>query len=369
MLTTLFLNFCLLVSSSYLLSLTFRQGQPEQGGLWYRLRLAVLVSIGLAVLYFHAPLAPGVQVDLRAVPFVFALLRYGPGAAAGVGLPMLLYRFMLGGDGAVPMVASFLAMLLIGSLLRSWPLLRLIGPHPLRADGLTALAAGLTMLPNGAGLLLLPGGLELWSRSYLPVLALSLAGYLGLGSIIANRMRHLELLNRWQTQALLDPLTGLANRRQFERDLESSRPEDVLLMIDIDFFKQVNDTHGHAVGDQVLCAVGQALASELRGRDRVYRFGGEEFAVLLDSVQLIQAQVVAERLRSCVAASPLGGVPVTISLGLGVRDKNTPQITVERADAALYRAKAEGRNCLRIWDSDRSGGQAQSVGAAQPEPA
>ena len=364
MLTTLFLNFCVLVSSSYLLSLTFRQGQPEQDALWYRLRLLALAGIGLLVLQFHASLAPGFQADLRAVPFVFALLRYGPRAAIGVGLPMLLFRFLQGGAGAPVMILSFLGMFLVGNLLGRWPALRLKAPHPLQVNNQMVLAAGLTLLPNGLALLLLPGTSALWSRSYLPVLALSLAGAAGLWSIVSSRMRHLELLGRWQQQALLDPLTGIANRRQFERDLASSQPQDALLMLDIDHFKQVNDRHGHAAGDQVLCAAAQALSNELRGDDRVYRLGGEEFAVLLNGVSELQAQAVAERLRSLIAEQPLGGVPISISLGLSLRGNDAPQQTLEQADAALYRAKAAGRNCVRIWAAGRAEQGAQLTEAA-----
>lgn len=168
---------------------------------------------------------------------------------------------------------------------------------------------------------------------------------------------------RNRTLALQDELTGLDNRRavgeQLARQLalaqRNHRPL-ALLIIDIDHFKRVNDTHGHLAGDQVLRTLALRLQSRLRTQDALGRWGGEEFLVLLSDTDGPGARVLAEQLRTRVAQTPfmldLGdnatlAVPVTISIGLHAVDGATP-ITEDRliaaADEALYRAKLNGRN-------------------------
>ena len=160
-----------------------------------------------------------------------------------------------------------------------------------------------------------------------------------------------------------DPLTGLANRRHFELalDREIDRVARVgepalVLMVDIDHFKQVNDTHGHAAGDLVIQFVAEALIDCVRPMDTVARFGGEEFAVILPNCPPAFGQTVAERIRRKVelgvtTVATQHQLSVTISLGGAyapqwVRSSTT--LWIERADQQLYRAKATGRNraCL-----------------------
>lgn len=160
-----------------------------------------------------------------------------------------------------------------------------------------------------------------------------------------------------------DPFTGLANRRHFvsiiERELDRvARSGDIalLLMVDIDFFKRVNDTHGHPAGDEVIQAVGRRLAQCVRPMDTVARYGGEEFAVVLPTCPDSFAHAVTERIRLSIERQPVAiasgeEVSVTISLG-GAFAVGSVRVAaaswVERADQQLYRAKASGRNrtCL-----------------------
>jgi len=163
--------------------------------------------------------------------------------------------------------------------------------------------------------------------------------------------------------SLKDPLTGLANRRYFQNVL--SREIDVvarsgepalLLMLDIDHFKKVNDTYGHPAGDAVLQAVGKALAKCVRPMDTVARFGGEEFVIILPSCQGHYGHQVAERLRESVSALnvnlPNGdSIQVTISVGGAYAPRwvrSTSELWIDRADIELYRAKSEGRNRVCI---------------------
>ncbi len=167
-----------------------------------------------------------------------------------------------------------------------------------------------------------------------------------------------ESVNQTMAMAVIDELTGLYNRRYFERHvalmLEKSieQGRDMALMIlDIDFFKPVNDNHGHSVGDLVLKEFAQRLKSSLRGVDLACRYGGEEFVVLMPDTSQSKAQNIAERVRRCIADRrfSLSGdlyIDITVSLGvaLGNKENDTPEALLKRADNALYRAKDQGRN-------------------------
>jgi diguanylate cyclase (GGDEF)-like protein len=153
-----------------------------------------------------------------------------------------------------------------------------------------------------------------------------------------------------------DGLTKLLNRRAFDDSLAEmfARLDRLggaaaVLLIDIDHFKRINDTYGHGVGDDVLAAVARALTADVRLIDRVFRIGGEEFAVLLSGADAAAAETTAERLRQAIAAEPIaargGSMAVTISLGVAAWWSGSDAAAlVAAADAALYRAKSEGRN-------------------------
>jgi diguanylate cyclase (GGDEF)-like protein len=146
-----------------------------------------------------------------------------------------------------------------------------------------------------------------------------------------------------------DALTNCLNRRTFNEALaalpERGGPVSVLL-IDIDHFKAINDTHGHLIGDRAITEVAACLGRGLDAGTPLYRYGGEEFAVLLWRRPLAEARALAEALRARIAAEPLAGLPMTVSIGVaewpGPPDAVTPALA--RADAALYQAKREGRN-------------------------
>lgn len=143
--------------------------------------------------------------------------------------------------------------------------------------------------------------------------------------------------------SLHDPLTGLANRRMMEIDLERSIAEVnryginlSVLMMDIDYFKKYNDTHGHPAGDRLLSEIGKVLAEEVREVDLVARYGGEEFIVVLPDTGLNGALITAERIRRAVSE----GLGVTVSIGAAEYHKEQKmEELIGRADAALYQAK------------------------------
>ncbi len=163
-----------------------------------------------------------------------------------------------------------------------------------------------------------------------------------------------RLLAQMRRLAETDGLTGVANRRSFDRVMSEEvarlvleRRSVSLVLVDIDHFKALNDSHGHQAGDIVLRDVAQALAVACRPSDTVARYGGEEFAVVLPGVSVTGAEGMAERLRLAVAAlGPLdGAVSVTASFGIAhADDPAAAAALVAAADSALYRAKRAGRN-------------------------
>lgn len=163
--------------------------------------------------------------------------------------------------------------------------------------------------------------------------------------------------------ALRDPLTGLYNRRYAQGYLkrlsreaaEKGSAQFALLMLDIDYFKAVNDRHGHLVGDEVLCGVAKRLTENLRDIDLAARIGGEEFLVVLQDTDETRAGQVAERLRRAIGARPITArdagvlVPVTMSIGVAVAenlDDTDARLLMQKADDALYASKAAGRNAV-----------------------
>jgi diguanylate cyclase (GGDEF)-like protein len=154
-------------------------------------------------------------------------------------------------------------------------------------------------------------------------------------------------------RAVHDPLTGLFSRGYLQEVLPSLCPADdggaaprpAALMIDLDHFKLINDTHGHGTGDLVLQGVARRILESTRDGDVAVRFGGEEFLVLLPGASLRQAALVAERVRAAVEGDVGAGVAVTVSVGVArQRAKESCEALVKRADEALYRAKEQGRN-------------------------
>ena len=180
--------------------------------------------------------------------------------------------------------------------------------------------------------------------------------------ISEQKVREVELLELANT----DMLTGVANRRFFYQRLQEEirrlrregqrEARSALLLIDLDHFKQVNDCHGHAAGDEVLRNFARLARQALRQGDLLGRVGGEEFAALLAAEDAAGALRVAERLRRAVQQSPFitqaGPIPLTVSIGItDLQDRDqAPEGPLERADGALYAAKRKGRNRVCVYD-------------------
>jgi diguanylate cyclase (GGDEF)-like protein len=166
-----------------------------------------------------------------------------------------------------------------------------------------------------------------------------------------------------RSDAVIDQLTGMLNRKALSTRSEELAQQALIsgdpvgmIVCDLDHFKQINDTHGHPVGDSVLKDVAYLLRKQLRAFDLAYRLGGEEFLILLPGSDLDRAVELAERLRERVAAEPLGGgVPVTMSFGVSGSSRGESfdyQALFAEADAALYRAKQTGRDHVSLAEAN-----------------
>ncbi len=166
----------------------------------------------------------------------------------------------------------------------------------------------------------------------------------------------LELIrqnDRNYRMALTDALTGLYNHRAYKERIDGLS-QYVLLVIDIDHFKKLNDTHGHLIGDKVLVGLGNIIKASVRSGDLAFRYGGEEFVVVLPGTTAQVGLKIAERLRAKVAEwtfeGEKGRIPVTVSIGVSVKKPGmNSQVIFEQADRALYRAKQLGRNNVQSY--------------------
>ncbi len=192
--------------------------------------------------------------------------------------------------------------------------------------------------------------------------------------VYIDELVELRLLNDKLLELVrTDTLTGIYNYRHFRRSLEhemersrrSGQPT-ALILVDLDHFKNVNDTWGHEIGNDALVQTANLMRTAVRKLDIPCRYGGEEFIIILPSTDLLISIQVAERLRNLIASTPLpvpgGEIRLTASLGVDVftaEQGDSPEDFVKRADALLYRAKNEGRNRVCHAVSDLGEAEAQ----------
>src|SRR6185312_12202555 len=170
----------------------------------------------------------------------------------------------------------------------------------------------------------------------------------------------MERLERAQTEPLRDPLTGLKNLHGLRRAVEARESGELtgvaFLAVDVDYFKRVNDTHGHVIGDKVLAKVAEILSENLKGEDMAARLGGDEFAMFLPARSLDDAAALAEEIRASATRTVItrndgmqyiGAVTLSIGVAMGEPD-DTLESLRHRADEALYDAKDAGRNRVAL---------------------
>jgi diguanylate cyclase (GGDEF)-like protein len=221
-------------------------------------------------------------------------------------------------------------------------------------------------------ILLNPGPQDFFTPNLIQTMTFMLSLLLGItwtfGFVMLNSERLEVELKKTQVElqrlAAIDFLTGIANHRSFfeagEQEIQRARRYGhplAVLMVDLDHFKQVNDTYGHAAGDKVLVAMTASLRNHLRDIDVFGRLGGEEFAILLPETDLAGGWVTAERLRTAVAETAIDAgdvvLKITISIGVALLSPDDPGLdaVLKRADDAMYEAKRAGRNRVMVAPS------------------
>jgi diguanylate cyclase (GGDEF)-like protein len=298
---------------------------------------------------------------------VFAAIRCGWSrrlADPAMTLPQMLYAVACASFGyaiagrahaAVPLILA--VILTFGMFGMSMAQLGFVGLYALLLFG--GVMAGMARI-DPAGY---PPAAEL---SFFLFITIMVCGVLILGTRLRSmreRLRQqrgelLQAVERIRELATHDELTGLINRRHLRELLEQDRLRSMraghpwsVALIDLDHFKKVNDTHGHAVGDEVLRIVSRMGQAQARQGDVLARWGGEEFVMLLQDAEPDRAKVAVDRLREHLAAQALriGETPLKVTLSAGVAAHRVGEAidqTLARADSALYEAKARGRNCV-----------------------
>lgn len=295
-------------------------------------------------------------------------------ATAGVSIGLVSLPMFEGYDGISYIALNVCAAAIM--LVTAWEYWRWRAEAPLlilplsvlyALTGLSFVLCAVVLLHHGEWIMhRAPSG---WAENINLVMSITSIGGLGALSLALNQVR---IARHHQREAETDALTGLFNRRAlFERSLHL-RGSVAVAVFDIDHFKQVNDRHGHQVGDTVLQTFASLLAANIRDGDLAARLGGEEFVIILSEATMDQATQIAERVREGFAGqqfiSSSGSFAVTVSAGIAGGDSETDIIALLRqADTALYDAKRSGRNRVLLYFEDTSLAPSDRVVAPKPE--
>lgn len=341
----LFINFCITVTFAFFRSLTFvtlKHADTVVPPIWR----GVLTVIHAVALSWFPLSVSGAAVDLSAAPIAALAFSNGLSAATLGALPIIGFH-VLQADPLLPYEILILLLTIVMVMV-----IRKLRPQrgpPTLAEGLRnslVLFAGAS-LPLFLLVFTADKGVLEVATIYLTQVIGNAVALVGITWVMRSHFQVVGKSERYQALAQLDALTQLYNRRKFDEDLSHFTQATHILLLDLDHFKCVNDTHGHDVGDEVLKATAQVVQETMRESDRVYRLGGEEFAVLLSSCLPEAAQGVAERVRSNIeirVAARVGlNTPVTVSGGL-TEVNGDPRTMIRAADALLYTAKNSGRN-------------------------
>ncbi|WP_420407157.1 GGDEF domain-containing protein [Hoeflea sp.] len=297
-------------------------------------------------------LTDGLFFDLRHVFLVLVASFGGPVATLVAAATAIGIRLFEGGAGLVPGVAGILISAGVGLLFAFlWPLRNM---SPLR---LVAIGIGSNVAMVSVFLLPWPIAVTVLAKIGVPLAAANFVGVLIAASVLNHRSKQVTRVHSLLDEVRVDGLTGLANRRSFDKEGEKlARTTEqrgkpcAVMMIDIDHFKSVNDTFGHAAGDEVLKHVAAIVSENARLGDLIARYGGEEMALVLPNLDGANAHLVADRIRNAVenAATTVRGLPLKVTVSIGFAPVGSTEdafsVALRAADEALYAAKNEGRN-------------------------
>ncbi len=320
-------------------------------GLRRDLLRASIFAVGVIITMLDPlQIGSGIQLDGRQVLIGLASFLIGPlGAAITLGAGTAM-RLSTGGTGLVAGLSGMAITALVGLLWRAH-----LGrqSHSFSTGNvmmlgvlINACVLSIIVLPSEVAIRVLAEGA--------PVVVISnLIGCLLVGSMLARESRRIECEESERMTARTDFLTGLANRRGFEEELARLATNGdhtvALLLIDVDNFKGVNDTYGHAKGDDVLREVASVIKAQTRSGDVAARLGGDEFVVVLKGLSAASAEQIGERVCSNVRRG-FGEIPVTVSVGVAVAvsTSSDPAALIATADSAMYRAKVVARGSVGV---------------------
>lgn len=353
MLKDLFVNATMLITFIFIISQIFKNKFLNLP-ISYKVKFLFGLSqgiLGIILMLFTIHITPVVMMDLRHIPILLAALYGGGFASIIAGLTISIFRITYFGVSTPSIIASInmfnvgIACAIISRInlknFRKWTFMNIIS---------SLFITSTFILIINDSIILRRTLVYFWLAS----LIIGILAY-----YISNYMTtSIKLLNKLAHESTIDFLTGLNNVRQFDNSLNESflnvktKNEHLsILIIDIDFFKKVNDTYGHLAGDAVLQQLGIVLTTSSRSFDIVSRIGGEEFSVILPDCPTKQSIEVAERLRSAVELNEFilpdeTKINICISIGSATYPDNveTLENLVHEADTALYSAKHSGRN-------------------------
>lgn len=353
MLRDLFINSTILISFIFISSQIFKRNFLDlfisyKDKFLFGLTQGIL---GIILMLFTIHITPKVMMDFRHIAILLAALYGGGFAAIIAGITIAIFRLIYFGFSTPALIASInmfnvaIACALLSKLnlkqLKKWNYMNFISCLIITSTFLLIVKDPVTLRHTLA---------YFWLASFIiGILAYYISSYMNTS---------IKLLNRLEQESTVDFLTGLNNVRQFDNALNESfvnvnnKNERLsILIIDIDFFKKVNDTYGHLAGDSVLQQLALVLSTFCRSFDIVSRVGGEEFSVILPDCPSEQAIEVAERLRVAVEThefiiSDEIKINISISIGAATYPDNVKDLEdlIKQADTALYSAKRSGRN-------------------------
>ncbi|MCC5894285.1 MAG: diguanylate cyclase [Alkalibacterium sp.] len=359
MVADLFVNICIVVSMIFLyMKLRWKSVYEEA----YSVK-GVLIDgcsgglMGFILMYFSIQVTEETLLDLRYVPIMLLVLFIGKTPALLGSVLIIISRFFIGVNRSAMYAVAMISILFVGySILEK--LLR-------NRTDLKTKALYMTLFSNAVVtyfLVILVGEFRVVGPTF--VLYWIISSIAGIAAVfLVDYIKKSEyLFSQYETESSRDFLTGLYNVRRFdevwERSAETIRKNQgalTLLMLDIDHFKTINDTHGHAVGDLILIELSRLMEKSMADEGTVFRKGGEEFAIILPRCDKSKALKLAEKLRFSIeyhdfVISEEDYLKVTVSIGVASYPETTNEIKtmIDKADMALYLSKSLGRNQVSI---------------------
>lgn len=317
-------------------------------------RIIVIMIVSAAVIsLFYLPIRFGdFRLDMRMIPLIFLAYMHGWKFAVPTLILVSLWRFILGGPGMLPGI--FFGML--GPTLVALAVRQKINfkwRHLIKI----AIVLICWLISDFPIIWLMPNGIEIFQNIAFVRASSLVATSIILYTFIRHEQQRADLNNELKKLANEDSLTRLLNRRKFfevlEQKINNKKEQNnhYIAMIDIDFFKQLNDTYGHVIGDEILKELGKTLKSFEEDQVKVGRYGGEEFIMYIGGKSASDVLQLVKMIHHHVQNTPFHSghltIQITLSIGLAKFDPNESLLyAINRADKNLYEAKDKGRNCI-----------------------